>query len=104
LDSPRDVVWADSAKQALRAIHDYIAQNSPEFAKRVVDKISSRTEQIATFPLSGRIVPEFNVGQLRELFERPYRIIYHIRPNRIEVIALVHMSRHLDPGGLSKTN
>jgi len=62
----------------------------------MVDKITSRTEQIATFPLSGRIVPEFNVGQLRELFERPYRIIYHIRPNRIEVIAVIHMSRHLD--------
>jgi len=62
----------------------------------MVDKITSRTEQIATFPLSGRIVPEFNVGQLRELFERPYRIIYHIRPNRIEVIAVIHMSRHRD--------
>jgi len=96
LDSPPDVVWTDYAKQSLRAIHAYIAQSSPEFARRMVDKITSRTEQIATFPLSGRIVPEFNVGQLRELFERPYRIIYHIRPNRIEVIAVIHMCRHLD--------
>ena len=64
----------------------------------MVDRITARTEQIATFPLSGRIVPEFNVSQLRELLERPYRIIYHLRPTKIEVVAVVHMSRRLDVG------
>jgi len=84
-----------TAKQSLRAIHDYIAQSSPEFARRMVDRITHRSEQIAAFPLSGRVVPEFNVGQLRELFQRPYRIIYHVQPDKIEVVAIVHMSRRI---------
>ena len=99
MDSPREVVWTDTAKQGLRAIYDYIAQSSPEFARRMVDKITSRTQQIATFPLSGRVVPEFNVGQLRELLERPYRIIYHVRPDKIKVVAVIHMSRRIDDTG-----
>ena len=89
------VVWTDTAKRNLRTIQDYIAQSSPAYATRMVDRLTSRSKQIATFPLSGRVVPEFNVGQIRELLERPYRILYHIRPDRVDVIGVVHMSRKI---------
>lgn len=89
------VVWTDTAKRNLRTIHDYIAQNSPAYAKRTVDRLTSRSKQIAAFPLSGRVVPEFSLGQIREIFERPYRIIYYIRPDSVEIIAVVHMSRRI---------
>lgn len=61
----------------------------------MVDRLISRTEQITSFPLSGRVVPEFNVDQIRELLERPYRIIYHIRPDRIDIVGIIHMSRRM---------
>jgi toxin ParE1/3/4 len=77
------VVWTDTAKRNLRTIHDHITQNSPAYAKRMVDRLTSRSKQIAAFPLSGRVVPEFEVGQIREILESPYRIIYHIRPDHI---------------------
>jgi addiction module RelE/StbE family toxin len=89
------VVWTDTAKRNPRTIHDYIAQNSPAYAMRMVDRLTSRSKQIGAFPLSGRIVPEFNVGQIREVLERPYRIIYHIRPDHVDVIGVVHMSRRI---------
>jgi len=89
------VVWTDAAKRNLRTIHDYIAQNSPAYAKRMVDRLTSRTKQISVFPLSGRVVPEFQFDQIREVLQRPYRIIYHIRPDRVEVIAVLHMSRRI---------
>jgi len=89
------VVWTDTAKHNLRTIHDYIAQNSPAYAKRMVDRLTRRSKQIGTFPLSGRVVPEFDVGQIREVLERPYRIIYHIRPDHVDVIGVVHMSRRI---------
>jgi len=87
------VVWTDTAKRNLRNIHDYIAQTSPAYAKRLVDRLTKRSKQIAAFPLSGRVVPEFAVDQIREVFERPYRIISHLRPDHIEVIVVLHMSR-----------
>ena len=80
------VVWTNTAKRNLRTIHDYIAQGSPAYAKRMVDRLINRSRQIATFPLSGRVVPEFSVGQIREVLEHPYRILYYIRPDRVDVI------------------
>jgi len=90
-----NVLWTDTAKRNLRTIHDYIAQDSPSYAKRMVDSLTSRSKQISAFPLSGRVVPEFAVDQIREVFARPYRIIYHIRPDSIGVIGIVHMSRRI---------
>ena len=90
------VVWTKAADSNLQAIYDYIAHTSADYARRTVERIIARSRQIGAFPMAGRTVPEFQVGQLREVFEHPYRIIYRIRPDRIDVIAVVHMSRHLD--------
>jgi plasmid stabilization system protein ParE len=42
------------------------------------------------FPLSGRQAPEYDVDQIREVFFGPYRIIYHMKADQIDVIAVVH--------------
>jgi toxin ParE1/3/4 len=87
------VEWTDSALENLWAIHEYISQSSPEYAERVVDRITRRTRQIASFPLSGRVLPEFSAKQIREIFEGPYRIIYYIKPDQIDVLAVIHGAR-----------
>ena len=74
------VHWTDTAVEHLSAIHAYIAQSSAEYAQRVVDRLTSRSKQIADFPLSGRTVPEFEAAQIREVIEGPFRIIYFVRP------------------------
>ena len=50
----------------------------------MVDRLTRRSQQIATFPLSGRIVPEANDVNIREILEGPYRIIYHLLEDEIE--------------------
>jgi plasmid stabilization system protein ParE len=52
------VHWTDTAAGHLDAIYTYIALASPEYAKRTVDRITRRSQQIKDFPLSGRKVPE----------------------------------------------
>mgnify|MGYP003556166347 FL=1 len=84
------VHWTNTAIEHLSAIHDYIAQSSNQYAKRVVDRLTKRSQQIAGFPLSGRIVPELNVEQIREVIEGHYRIIYYIKPDQIDVLAVIH--------------
>ena len=49
-----------------------------------------RSEQIADQPYSGRKVPEYDVEDIRELIEKPYRIIYRIKPDQIDVVAVIH--------------
>ncbi|KAA6183971.1 type II toxin-antitoxin system RelE/ParE family toxin [Thiohalocapsa marina] len=84
------VHWTSTAEAHLDAIYAHIAQNSQTYALRVVDRITRRSSQIAEFPLSGRRVPEYEVEQIREVFSGSYRVIYHIKPDQIDVIAVLH--------------
>ncbi len=85
-----NVYWTDTAQSNLDGIYTYIAKNSIQYAKRTVDRITSRSIQIGDFPLSGRKVPEISLDQIREVIEGPYRIIYYIKPDCIDVLAVIH--------------
>ncbi|MBU2622168.1 MAG: type II toxin-antitoxin system RelE/ParE family toxin [Pseudomonadota bacterium] len=84
------VHWTDTAEGHLDAIYAYIALDSLEYAKRMVDRLTRRSQQIAEHPFSGRRVPEYNIDQIREVIEGPYRIIYHIKPDQVDVVAVIH--------------
>ncbi|MEJ2648628.1 MAG: type II toxin-antitoxin system RelE/ParE family toxin [Sedimentisphaerales bacterium] len=71
------VHWTDTALRHLDAIYHFIAQDSPPYAKRMVDRLTRRSQQISEFPFSGRSVPEYEMEQIREVIEGPYRIIYY---------------------------
>jgi plasmid stabilization system protein ParE len=88
-----NVHWTDTALRHLDVIHGYIAQDSPAYAERMVDRLTRRSQQIGDFPLSGRMVPEHEKNQIREVIEGPYRIIYYIKPDQIDVLAVIHGAR-----------
>lgn len=84
------VLFTENAIQHLVNIYEYISLNSPTYARRMVDKITLRSEQIANHPFSGRLVPEYKGDDIRELIEKPYRIIYQIKPDQINILAVMH--------------
>ena len=84
------VVWSETALTQLRAIHDYIAQHSEFYAKRTVDRLTSRTKQIGRFPYSGRRVSNERPDSVREVLEGCYRLIYEVQATRILVLSVVH--------------
>jgi len=89
------VHWTENAIDNLVGIYEYIARNSAIYAKRMVDKISRRSEQIADRPFSGRKVPQYDAEDIREIIERPYRIIYRIKSDTIDVLAVLHGAQML---------
>ena len=94
------VLWTETALNQLQAIYNYVAQTSPEYALRLVDRLTKRSIQIATFPFSGRQVPEYELNEVRQVIQGSYRIIYLINEEKdqIEVLAVIHSSRkRLDP-------
>ena len=92
------VKWTDHALTQLRHIHDYIAQNSPLYAKRVSEVLVSKTIGLDELPHLGRKVPELNEDTVREIPLYSYRILYEIKPdNLIEVLAVIHKRRDLQP-------
>ena len=87
------VHWTDTAEGHLDAVYAHIAQDSPEYARHMVDRLTRRSQQIADFPFSGRRVPEYDIDQIREVIEGSFRIIYHIKPDQIDVLAVIHGAR-----------
>ncbi len=92
-----NVVWTDTAIAHLADIYEYVARDSERYALRMVDRITARTQQLASFPQSGETVPEYDLPTVRELMEGPYRIIYRTRPDLVEVLAVIHGARVLPP-------
>ncbi len=90
-----DVFWSRSARQHLQAIHDSISANSPRYADDVVNRIIARTEQLALFPDSGAVVPWASLLEIRMIVERPYRILYAVGSDYIDVLGVIHGSRDL---------
>lgn len=45
--------------------------------------------------MSGRKVREYETDNIREMIERPYLIIYRIKPDQIDVLAIVHYAQLL---------
>ena len=91
------VKWTGHAKAQLRHIHDYIAQDSPFYAKRVSEELVKKTQCLDELPRIGRVVPELNEETIRELSIYSYRILYEIKPTHISVLAVIHKRRDLQP-------
>jgi plasmid stabilization system protein ParE len=95
------VVWAQPARDDLRAIYEYIALDSKFYAKNTIRNIILRATRVSNFPEIGRVVPEFGEEAIREIFIYSYRIIYQILPDSLAVLAVVHGHRDLQKEDIS---
>jgi addiction module RelE/StbE family toxin len=89
------VVWTDEAKAHLDDIYRYIQRDAPLYATQMVDKLTRRAGQLIDHPRSGRILPQYDDENLRELIVYPYRLIYRLKPDRIDIIAVFHGAQRL---------
>jgi len=89
------VGWSPRALADLEAIAEYIAADSPFYARAVVKKITDLTRSLSRFPRAGRKVPEFDDEDIRELFAYSYRVIYRIEGTEVTIAALIHGKRDL---------
>ncbi|OUY08388.1 type II toxin-antitoxin system RelE/ParE family toxin [Acinetobacter populi] len=90
------VVWTEHARMQLRDIHNYIAKDSPLYAKRTVLDITQKTKILEKFLKIGKITPETDQEHIRELSIHSYRIIYQIEKNDIYILAIVHKRQILE--------
>jgi plasmid stabilization system protein ParE len=90
-----ELIWAPSARLDLRELAAYIAESRPVAAGRFVRQVFRLVGQLADFPESGRMVPEFEDPNLRELIRRPCRIVYRVKPQEriVEIARIWHAAR-----------
>lgn len=89
------VEWSDLALDDLDEIARYIGRDSPFYAREFVERIFDTTDRLAIFPRSGRLVPEAEDNQTREVIVQGYRVMYDIETDRVLVLAVMHGSRDL---------
>ena len=92
------VLWTDSARADLRAIHAFIARDSHVYAQRTMDRIRKAVKRLSRFPASGAMVQGRSLPELREILVGNYRVIYRIGNTAVEIIAVVHSARLLRDG------
>ncbi|WP_165903610.1 type II toxin-antitoxin system RelE/ParE family toxin [Hymenobacter gummosus] len=87
------IIWATPALEALHSIREFVAQSSPVYADRLIDKLIARVDMLRQFPQAGRVVKEFGSGRYRELPESGYRIVYRIELNGdVGIVHIQHSS------------
>ena len=59
--------WTPQAKNDLIAIAEYIAQDSQKYAKVQIQRLRTRAQQLSKFPELGRMVPEIEDEEVREI-------------------------------------
>ena len=96
------VIWSEPAKADLRSIHDFIANDSKHYAKKVTQDIREKTDVLDGLPKVGKKVPELNDDAVRELSLYSYRIIYEIKTDQIFVLGVVHKRRDLKTGDIER--
>ena len=84
------IQWSPKSLKNLEEIAEYISQNSPLYAPVFVRKIVNSVERLRDFPLSGRIVPEFNNESIREIIFHNYRVVYRTKEETIEIVLVTH--------------
>jgi len=72
------LIWTDPSIADLRAIRDYIGRDSDYYAADLVEQLVLSVERLLQFPKLGRVVPETQDENIRELVQQSYRIIYRI--------------------------
>lgn len=77
----------------LQDISEYISISNPINAKRFIESLIDRTTlQLETFPFAGRVIPEINNPECRELLFRSYRVMYIVN-NEVIRVASIQSSR-----------
>ena len=89
------VLWTNAALGQLADIYTYIAHDSENYARRVIDRITARSKQIASFPELSAVVEEYGDASIREVLEGPYRVLYQVRSDEVVVLAVIHGARPL---------
>jgi toxin ParE1/3/4 len=89
------ITWSPRAASHLESICEFIAEDSPVYARIFAQQVITLVKSIPAYPQTGRMVPEYNDLALREKIYGNYRVIYRIKAERIEVVAICHGARLL---------
>ena len=86
------IIWSPAALGDLSSIHDFIAEDNPDAAQRVVETIYLYAEEQLSMPRTGR--PGRVAGTYELVIPKlPYIVPYRLVEGRVEIARVYHTSR-----------
>ena len=88
-----ELIWSPRAIGDLQEIRAYIAAESTAWADLTVQRLVATVERLRQFPNSGRMVPERQSPELREVVSGKFRIVYRRTLDLVEIATVFRGSR-----------
>ena len=88
-----NISWSQLALDDLKNIHAYIALDSQYYATNFIDKLVKKIKLLEKYPSSGRIVPEFENAEIRELIEGKNRIVYKLGESEVTILRIQNFAK-----------
>lgn len=99
MTSRYNVLLTEGAEQDLESIYDYIAEfDAPANADHVLDRLVASAEQLAVMPERGsypRELLDLGIKDYRQVFFKPYRIIYRVMGRDVVVFVIADGRRDM---------
>jgi toxin ParE1/3/4 len=92
------LTWSPLANDQVDDAIAYIAADDPTAAVHWLEQLLERVASLSRFPDSGRVVPELQRDDIRELIVDPYRVIYRRSADVVEIVSVRHGARDFDQG------
>ena len=97
-----EVIWSEPALSDLNDIAEYIALENLVAAKQLVQNVFDKVECLSDFPESGRLPPELEHLNYREVVINPCRIFYKQEGEKVYILFVMRVERDLRRFLLSK--
>ncbi len=97
-----EVRWTPEAVDDLGSIKNFIAKDSPYYARLFVIDVLGAVDRLLNFPRSGRVVPELRNPVIREIILGNYRIVYRLQKQTVEILTVYHGAKLLNSSKINR--
>ncbi|MBK1735983.1 addiction module toxin RelE [Halorhodospira abdelmalekii] len=90
------IIISRSALSDLQEIKTYyLEQGAPDIGQKFVNAILNNLQRLRDHPDSGRKVPEFDQGRIREIIHPPFRVVYLRNESSVNLVRVWRSGRLL---------
>jgi addiction module RelE/StbE family toxin len=93
-----NVSITQNAENDLNEIIEYISQNNPQTALKILEKLQTKMKTLDRFPYRGGYVPELlekNIKDYRQILETPWKIIYKVENETVNILTIIDSRRNV---------
>jgi len=90
-----EIIWANPALDELSSIAEHIAISNPTAARNLVQRVMKSVDRLVEFPHCGRVVPQIEPSEHRELLVDPVRVIHRVTNQTVFIVHVVRQEREL---------